>query len=274
MKGDLQIALFFVLLLSVFFFFDIIIVIFLTKNHHIMINKILSYLFNLIFPTQCINCDKKWEYLCKDCKKKLVPHPEICPYCHRFSTDYQTCINCKPDRKNNFLEGIIITFSYCWLLKKLILKLKYFHKKDIWDFLSQRLAIIIQTNQILQNSNSKILISSVPSHRFRKYFIKWYNQSEILAKNLSKQCWLPYINMWIKTKYTSSQAWLNRNKRLSNLINTFNIKNKNIIKWDETIIIIDDITTTWATINELAKTIKTQYPQSKIWWLVIWRSNN
>jgi hypothetical protein len=53
-------------------------------------------------------------------------------------------------QKNFFLEGIIIPFAYDATLKKLIMKLKYFHKKDIGRFLVERLDIALQANQSFQ----------------------------------------------------------------------------------------------------------------------------
>ena len=200
---------------------------------------------------------------------------EICPYCHRFSPDYKTCLNCKTDH-NNQLEWIIIAFAYCGLLKKLVLKLKYFHKKDIWNFLSDRLILALQSNQILHASldpRHSTLISYVPSHWYRHYFIKGYNQSKILATQLSSKIWMPIIDLTTKIRHTRSQAWLNRSQRLQNLENVFRLENNTHIQGNETIIIVDDITTTWSTINQLAKIIHKQYPKLKIWWLVLGRSN-
>jgi len=234
-------------------------------------------LIDRFFPKQCINCHKSWEYLCQDCKKMLKPHMEICPYCHKFSQDYKTCFDCKSDlpadrqgSKNNFLEWIIIPFSYTTLLKKLILKLKYYHKKDVVWFLIDRLAFAIECNSQLTTKSYK-LITFVPSHWWRKYFVKWYNQSELLAKLLAEKLWWTLVQTMKKTKHTKSQASLNRNQRLNNLNNVFSLQKNEIIKWDETLIIVDDITTTWSTINEMAKIIKKTYPSMKIWWAVLGR---
>lgn len=198
-------------------------------------------IINFIFPRQCVICSEPGAYLCKTCKKKLQPHPEICPICHRFSKDYQVCINCKSE-KNNFLEGIIIPFVYDELLKKLIIKMKYFHKKDISGFLVERLAIALQANQSFQQkivrnpgletrnkeqkkydhvSYSMSLISRIPSHRYREYFVKGYNQSKILAKKLSKITGIPRIKIAKKKKHTKTQASLPREGRLKNLKNAF-----------------------------------------------------
>lgn len=225
-------------------------------------------LINFIFPRHCIACWQQGEYLCKTCKKQLKPHPEICPYCHRISKDYTTCIECRCN-KSNALEGIIIPFAYTTLLKKLIIKLKYFHKKDIGEFLVERLAIALQANQSL--SNSKLVISYIPSHRYRHYFVKWYNQSQLLAEKLSEKLHVPTVALAKKQKHTKTQASLDRNGRLHNLKNAFSlIPNPNLLS-NETILIIDDITTTWSTINEVAKLIKFHYPDIKVRWVVLWR---
>ncbi len=230
---------------------------------------------NWVFPRQCITCWTTGAYLCKNCKKKLKPHPEICPVCHRFSKNYKTCLNCKPE-KENVLEWIIIPFVYDDQLKKLIIKLKYFHKKDIGGFLVERLKIALQANQSFSNlefqiSNSKIFITRIPTHRWREYFIKGYNQSKILVKELSKITDIPRIEIAKKQKHTKTQASLDRVWRLKNLKNTFSLLPELPFTGNETLLIVDDITTTWATINELAKLIKQQFPKIKVRWAVLWR---
>jgi len=235
--------------------------------------KILSFLF----PKLCINCSQPWEYLCLDCKKQLTAHPEICPYCHTYHRFYQTCFACK-NKKNNYLSWLIIAFVYDKILKNLIFRLKYFHKKDIAEFLAQRLFLVIQTNQLLQYQTNvlkeEILISYVPSHRYRKYFIKWYNPSCEIAKLLAQKLRLKLIKIVKKTKNTRQQVKLTKSQREENLNNSFELIKNLKIKWNETIILIDDITTTWSTLNEIAKTIKKRYPKISIWWAVLWRHNS
>lgn len=150
-----------------------------------------SKILNLIFPRTCINCQTPGDYLCKTCKKLLMPHPEICPYCHKFSSDYQTCLDCRTN-KSHYLEGLIVAFSYQKFIKKLILQLKYYHKSDVANFLIERLALAIESNQILNSAthfprSATLKIAHIPSHRFRHYFIKGYNQSKLLAQKLAKK---------------------------------------------------------------------------------------
>jgi len=72
------------------------------------------------------------------------------------------------------------------------------------------------------------------------------------------------INIAIKKKHTKTQASLDRNGRLKNLKNAFSLVNNLSLQGNETLLIVDDITTTGSTINELAKLIKYHYPRIKV----------
>jgi len=226
---------------------------------------------DFLFPKHCVLCWKIEDYLCSSCKKKLSPHPEICPICHRFSKDYKVCWDCK---SWGSLEGIIIPFSYIDSVKKLILKIKYYHKRAIWKFISERLNLALLCNESFQADSKKnnVLVSFIPSHRWRHYITKWYNQSEVLAKNLSKLTGYHFLKIARKVKKTKSQAQLSSNQRKVNLKDSFVVL-PNIINWCETILLVDDVTTTGSTILELAKTIKKTYPKTKIRWIVVARHN-
>lgn len=230
---------------------------------------------NRCFPSHCISCNKQGEYLCKTCKKKILPHPEICPLCHRFSADYETCLNCKSE-KDWYLEWIIIPFSYSHEMKKLILKLKYYHKKDVLNFLVDRLIIALQVNKKIRSSSiihPQFSISFVPSHRYRKFFIKWYNQSQLLARKLASNLWLPCRQIVEKIRHTKTQAGLTRQDRLKNLTDVFTLTKTHNLKGNEVVLLVDDVTTTWSTLNQIAKVIKKSYPKVKIWGIVLARHN-
>ncbi len=232
-------------------------------------------LLDLIFPKQCVGCKKKWEYLCKDCKRTLQPHMEICSWCHRYSKDYCTCVDCK-SQWNFVLDGILIPFSYSWFLKKIILKLKYYHKRSVVDFLIDRVCLAMYANHTLSNKIEKwwVIISWIPSHWYRRYFVKWYNQSYLLAKNLSKKLNIQYVEFLKKNKNTKSQASLDKAWRLQNLKNAFSLDDRNhMLSHVKTVILVDDVTTTWSTMNEVAKLIKFYYPQISVWWVALARKD-
>lgn len=227
-------------------------------------------ILDILFPRKCMWCDQLGEYLCAKCKKRLEPHPEICPVTHRFSPDFQVHLD---HRAEVVYQGIAIGFWYNDLLKKLILQLKYYHRYDISDFLCERLSLVVQTNQTLQRlfRNRNVVVTSIPSHRYRKYFIKWYNQSELLARWVAELLGVPYMSLLKKKKGTRIQAFLSRQQRIKNLEWVFDLKEDVVLSGDECVIIIDDITTTWSTINAAAVSLKQRYPGVVIWWVVLGR---
>ena len=211
-------------------------------------------LLDFLFPRVCVWCWQKWEYLCSECKKELYFHPEICPFCHQKSLDFQVCKSCS---ESQILKWIIIWFAYKWLLKKLILKAKFAHKKDVISFLAQRIALLIQTNQQLKSKleDGQLFISYVPSHWRRHYYEKGYNQSKLLAKSLANELWIPMLKLASKNSYTVSQLRLNREKRKENLKWVFCAENLSSLPNWATVLLVDDVTTTGSTLSELAKTI-------------------
>lgn len=227
-------------------------------------------IIDIIFPKKCLRCKRPWEYLCRECKKKLEPHPEICPVSHRFSPGFQVHV----DHRNDVAyEWVVIWFAYTDLLKKLILQLKYHHRYDITSFLAWRLVLVIQTNQHLQKlfREKSIIFTSVPSHRYRKYFVKGYNQSELLAKRTAEILQCEYVSLLTKNRSTRAQVLLSRRQRHTNLHMAFSFTEGVLLQWNECIVIIDDITTTCSTIHEAAKVLKASYPSLSVRWAVLGR---
>jgi predicted amidophosphoribosyltransferase len=74
--------------------------------------------------------------------------------------------------------------------------------------------------------------------------VKGYNQSQLLAKILSQHLQISMITIAQKKKHTKTQASLDRNGRLHNLKNAFSLNKDLACTGNETILIVDDITTT------------------------------
>jgi competence protein ComFC len=108
--------------------------------------------------------------------------------------------------------------------------------------------------------SNKILIIPVPPDP-KRLLENGFTLSTILAMNLSKSLDLDFDELLQKKKNTKKQSYLNREERLVNLnakINLYEVKT-NVANYDE-IWIIDDITTTGATLFECQKIIQKNYP--------------
>lgn len=103
-----------------------------------------------------------------------------------------------------------------------------------------------------ENITNIDLIVPVPLHRSRKAE-RGYNQAELLAKYLSSKLGIPLNSRnLIRTKATKIQNKLSRHEREQNLKDAFIIRQSNVFK-DKRILLVDDIFTTGATVNECSR---------------------
>jgi ComF family protein len=96
-----------------------------------------------------------------------------------------------------------------------------------------------------------------------------YNQAKLLAQELSQQYGKPVINALIKKRHTKTQVGLRRIDRLDNLSGAFEVKNGLELKGKK-ILLIDDVLTTGATLDECAKVLKSAGAR-QVWGAVLAR---
>ncbi|MCX6755350.1 MAG: ComF family protein [Candidatus Nomurabacteria bacterium] len=208
--------------------------------------SILNTILNLIFPVNCLSCKKSGEILCLD------------------------CISSFPIAERETVKWIFALYDYRHPpIKKAISLLKYKGKKRLAEIFAESLYGKINEEltdlSIFENFREPILIP-IPLSKKRTNE-RGFNQAELVCKHLIKinnqsnnirhgVYWELVNNVLIKTKETEHQALIrDRNKRLQNLIGTFGIINEAKIK-NRNIILIDDVTTTGATLNEARKILK------------------
>ena len=91
----------------------------------------------------------------------------------------------------------------------------------------------------------------------------------MIAKKVAINVDIPFLSLAKKVKHTKSQVSLSRKQRWKNTSKVF----QSCCQLDnETIIIVDDITTTGATLHHMASAIKKQHPDVRIWGAVFARN--
>jgi ComF family protein len=241
-----------------------------------MLIKTINIWLNFLFPKKCLICQKDSEnYLCFDCFKKLQNKKPSCLKCGADSTLGEFCKNCQKDFE---ITGILVAGNFQDKnLANLIKSYKYNFIKDLARPLSLFLINFLK-EQIIKNpilpkttKNKQIInleeffLLPVPLSNKR---LRWrgFNQSELLAQNIAKRFNLKLLKDLKKIKHRKPQAKLNRNERLINLKNCFEWTGKNLA--NKKIIIIDDVCTTGATLNEITKELKKHQAQ-EVWGLVL-----
>ncbi len=195
-----------------------------------------------------------------------------CEICHRHLEDKKTiiCLDClhkiekvEPiDMKQSFElkfgnHGYITKAFSCFHFKEegivqmLIHELKYQNKRTIGILLGEIVGNAIKHDVDFTTADALL---PVPLHKIRLRE-RGYNQSELIAKGISKITGIKVINdMLIRKKNTQTQTKLNFEQRLENVKDAFvlNEKYKNFVV-GKRFAIVDDVITTGSTLNECAK---------------------
>jgi competence protein ComFC len=163
------------------------------------------------------------------------------------------------DDKN--LKKILICSKYKKNIKDLIKRAKINGETQI----SNDLAILITTAQKKLNIEFPEAITYVPADP-KRFNLRGYHLPELLAQKISKKMYVPCLDLLVKNKHTKSQTELNRKNRLTNLKNSFSIRNNSMqkIKNIKNIWLIDDVTTTHTTLLECSETIKKDLPNLEV----------
>lgn len=222
-----------------------------------------NFFLDLIFPKKCVNCGEFGGFVCQKCLAKIKPiETQVCPKCGKISDKGKWCSGCKG--KSN-LTGIIVSAQYrIGPTKEMIHYLKYNGVTE----LAPGLADLLIDQLIGEDVPEDVIITSVPLHK-KKYLERGFNQSEMIGGIVAKKLGLCYQNLLIRTKYTESQVKLKGDKRRENLVDAFASVPRISID-NKTIMIIDDVSTTGATLEECAKVLR-QNGARRVWGLVVAR---
>ena len=176
------------------------------------------------------------------------------------------CSKCKSEIKRVHQQEEIMAYGYYGgVLKKLILNLKY-HK----SFIAGKVLADLLCQIIIEKKLSIDCICYVPISKdsLKK---RGFNQCSVLAKNISSILDIPVIDCLVKVKETKEQKLLGKEERMKNILDAFEIKNKEKL-FKKNILLIDDVYTTGDTINECKKNIE-KCNINKIYLLTIAKSN-
>jgi len=94
---------------------------------------------------------------------------------------------------------------------------------------------------------------SVPLHQ-KRLNLRGFNQSELIAKYVAKKLGLAYVDCIKRIRDTKPQVTLKRGERRENVLDSFECNSSEIE--DKKIVLIDDVSTTGATLSECAKALK------------------
>lgn len=204
-------------------------------------------LLNFIFPRTCYLCGLNSQFICKKCRKNLglnwLHRCHVCGKESRLNFVHSEC------RESSYLDGLIYVVLYDGKVTNIIKDVKYSFYYAVFNEVGKIMADYLSRYKL-----ENVIITSVPLHWQRKNY-RGFNQSDLLAKNISKNSNYKYIELLKRRSNTKKQATLGRDGRLENLKGAFALKEDWNLK-DLNIIIVDDVFTTGSTLSECAKALK------------------
>ncbi len=208
----------------------------------------------LLYPTVCVLCGGvSKEGVCAKCLSEYAPisHPR-CMCCGKpiKNNEAEYCEDCKNHRKA-FYQGRSL-----WLHKGKVKQSIYLFKYKNKRIYAQTYAklLVKEYGRIIEQWQPDCIVP-VPVHRHRRKS-RGYNQAEVLANyiKVALEDKIPMnTKLVVRTTETAFQKNLDGVQRRKNMRGAFRVKCERTMP--KTVLVIDDIYTTGATMDELSKSL-------------------
>jgi ComF family protein len=141
-------------------------------------------------------------------------------------------------------------------LKSIIYQIKYHNRWSLAEHLAERMWRHAPIREVLERVDCLV---AVPLHPLREIH-RGYNQAQLIAARLARRSKLRLIKPLVRLRNTSSQTRLpSRARRDANLKDAFGLLNASVVSGKK-IAIVDDVTTSGATLQSVARTLKPADP--------------
>lgn len=215
------------------------------------LTKIRKLILDALFPPLCIHCAahlRDSSTLCARCLSLIRAHETMfCPSCLRRLPE-----NKKGCHKNaHYLLAPLGNYDDA-ALRALIHALKYKGAKEASYTLSALLARYV--SQLQLDADDYLVIPIPLSHKRMRE--RGFNQAELIAGDIASRYHLEMrSDILCKIKHTPTQTGLSKKERKTNLLGCFELRDKKGVH-GRSVILVDDVFTSGATMDEAARTLK------------------
>lgn len=202
----------------------------------------------LFFPKRCDFCGCVVafdEMLCSDCNNLDRIQKPICIYC---GSNKEDC--CCKQHKSSY-KGVVAPYYYEGIVIDAIHNFKFNEQPLLSHKMAREIAISIKNEY---DSVDFDFVTCVPLSKGRENQ-RGYNQAYLLAEKVSREIDVPYSHLLQKVRRNTSQRKLNPTQRKVNVYGVYDIL-PDVDVSGKTILLIDDVKTTGATLGECAKMLK------------------
>jgi predicted amidophosphoribosyltransferase len=203
--------------------------------------RVIKNIINFLFPEKCLVCKKYGDFICQNCASKIETNV----------IDKYNTLSIFPFRNK--------------VVNKLLWNLKYYHSHSVAKNLTHAATPHILKWLSIFPNDQKIILIPMPKNENDK---RLYNHAALIAhalkENLERNNFpnVSVVEDLVTKNTTNKQAHIkNKRMRLQNVQGKFFLNETNLpsISEKDLVIIVDDITTTGASIAEVKTLISENY---------------
>lgn len=202
----------------------------------------------VFFPERCAACGAvvaPAEGVCAACRDQMprigVP---ICPLC---GLEKEWC-DCK--RRHRHYERVVAPWYYDGKGSDAVLRMKRRGDPVAVAFFAKELADTVRQYYEEIAFDGVVFVPSTRREKRRR----GYNPGELVARAVAKELGLPLCAWLVKLTETAPQKTLSAERRGGNLLGVFDVTEDTLE--GKTVLLVDDVVTTGATLDECAKMLK------------------
>lgn len=230
------------------------------KDH--VLDKWLTAGLDLLFPIRCAGCGTGGEIWCAACQEHLVRLVEpLCPRCGLGLGSLRSCPSCRQRRPSLPLRAYA---RYTGRLVSALLHLKYRPDQRLARRMADWLApIAVQEGWPI---SAVVPVPLAPGRRRRRGF----NQARLLSEQVARALGRSHLTGKLRrVEETRSQVGLTPGERWANVGRAFQAAPGSFA--GQRVLLIDDLTTTGATLSACAEALRAAGAQ-EIWGLTVGRA--
>ncbi len=205
-------------------------------------------LLAVLLPKRCVFCDTviaPVHICCAACAKQIaVIEPPLCPYCG------QNKKQCGCEKHRLAFDKVAAPFCYESAVRHGILRLKRYDDPDAISYFAERMQMVTRREYGDEPIDGLVYVPMTP----RALREREYNQGRLLAEALGKRLKLPVYTALAKVYDTPPQKELDLHARSGNVLGVFEVTDPAVR--GKTLLLVDDVMTTGATLHECAKMLK------------------
>ncbi len=228
--------------------------------------RVRQAVLDVLFPSRCVGCGAYGSFFCSSCQAELPrARPPRCPVCWQPQRQGDACGRCREERPA--FQGARSLYLYQGVAREAVHALKYNYLSALAQPMAQLMARYVEEEAIEAD-----LLVAVPLYA-RRQRLRGYNQSFLLAREVSRRLNLPLAAAaLVRRNDTPPQARASEaDARRRNVAGAFDCRPGAVA--GRRVLLVDDVTTTGATLDACARALLAKGGASSVWALTFARED-